>query len=77
MPDGRIARFEVPQGTSPEQAQMMMEQELANMAQPQKAPTAPTTLRDVGVAGASGVVGAAKSMTDFFGADNAASKALG
>jgi hypothetical protein len=77
MPDGRIARFEVPQGTTPEQAQMMMEQELANMAQPQKAPTAPTTLRDVGVAGASGVVGAAKSMTDFFGADNAASKALG
>ena len=76
MPDGRIARFEVPQGTTPEQAQIMMEQELANMSQPQKTPTAPTTLRDVGVAGASGVVGAAKSMTDFFGADNAASKAL-
>jgi hypothetical protein len=46
-------------------------------AAPEKAPTAPTTLRDVGVAGASGVVGAAKSMTDFFGADNAASKTLG
>ena len=46
-------------------------------AAPERAPTAPTTLRDVGVAGASGVVGAAKSMTDFFGADNAASKALG
>lgn len=43
----------------------------------EKAPTAPTTLRDVGVAGASGVVGAAKSMTDFFGADNAVSKTLG
>jgi hypothetical protein len=43
----------------------------------EKAPTAPTTLRDVGVAGASGVVGAAKSISDVFGADNAASKALG
>lgn len=43
----------------------------------EKAPTAPTTLRDVGVAGASGVVGAAKSISDVFGADNAASRALG
>jgi hypothetical protein len=43
----------------------------------EKAPTAPTTLRDVGVAGATGVVGAAKSISDVFGADNAASKALG
>jgi hypothetical protein len=44
---------------------------------PDKAPTAPTTLRDIGVAGASGVVGATKALTDVFGADNAASRALG
>jgi hypothetical protein len=43
----------------------------------EKAPTAPTTLRDIGVAGASGVVGATKALTDVFGADNAASRALG
>jgi len=29
MPDGRIARFDVPEGTSPEQAQSMMEQHFA------------------------------------------------
>lgn len=30
MPDGRIARFEVPEGTSPEQAQAMIRQHLAS-----------------------------------------------
>lgn len=35
MPDGRVARFEVPEGTSPEQAQSMME---AHFAQPQQTP---------------------------------------
>lgn len=38
MPDGRIARFEVPEGTTPEQAQVMMEQAMSGM-QPQAAPT--------------------------------------
>ena len=28
MPDGRIARFEVPEGTSPEEAQSLVQQEL-------------------------------------------------
>lgn len=32
MPDGRIARFEVPEGTSPEQAQTMMEAHFASAA---------------------------------------------
>ena len=77
MPDGRIARFEVPEGVSPEQAQVMIEQEVAKMEKPQPAPTAPTTLRDVGIAGASGALGAAKSLTDIFGADNRVSQALG
>ncbi len=35
MPDGRVARFEVPEGTSPEQAQAMMAQ---HFAQPKAAP---------------------------------------
>lgn len=34
MPDGRIARFEVPEGTSPEQAQSMIEAEAAKMTKP-------------------------------------------
>ena len=37
MPDGRIARFEVPEGTTPEQAQVMMEQAMSGM-QPAAAP---------------------------------------
>jgi hypothetical protein len=41
LPDGRIARFEVPEGTTPEQAQMMIQQQLAEMGQ------APTEVFDV------------------------------
>lgn len=50
---------------------------LPSLKAKQPAPTAPTTLRDVGIAGASGALGAAKSLTDVFGADNAASRSLG
>jgi hypothetical protein len=39
MPDGRIGRFEVPEGTSPEQAQSLIQQSLASQAQ--KAPAMP------------------------------------
>lgn len=35
MPDGRVARFEVPEGTTPEQAQSMIEQSMAS-ATPQE-----------------------------------------
>jgi len=34
MPDGRIARFEVPEGTSPEEAQSIVQQELQQTTQP-------------------------------------------
>lgn len=34
LPDGRIARFEVPEGTTPEQAQSMMESHFAKPAKP-------------------------------------------
>lgn len=34
MPDGRVARFEVPEGTSPEQAQSLMESHFAQQAPP-------------------------------------------
>lgn len=40
MPDGRIGRFEVPDGTTPEQAQAMIAQSLG--AQESEAPAAPT-----------------------------------
>ena len=38
MPDGRIARFEVPEGTSPEQAQSLMEAHFSQSAAPAVAP---------------------------------------
>lgn len=34
MPDGRVARFEVPEGTTPEQAQAMIESEIPKITQP-------------------------------------------
>lgn len=40
LPDGRIGRFEVPDGTTPEQAQAMIEAQLATV--PQAQPTQPT-----------------------------------
>lgn len=47
MPDGRVARFEVPEGTSPEQAQSLMESHFAQQAPaegiPQQRQAAPIT----------------------------------
>ena len=40
LPDGRIARFEVPEGTTPEQAQSLIEAQLSTLEQP-AAPAAP------------------------------------
>jgi hypothetical protein len=42
-PDGRIARFEVPEGTTPEQAQAMMAQHFAPNAQPTGPKAEPVT----------------------------------
>ena len=78
-PEGKKYSVNGPEGATEQQAWQILQAQLGGAPQigGEKAPTAPTTLRDVGVAGASGVVGAAKSMTDIFGADSAASKALG
>ena len=53
MPDGRIARFEVPVGTTPEQATSMFNSFLAQQEQPQ---------RDVGII-ESGVSGLKKLLS--------------
>jgi hypothetical protein len=42
FPDGRIGRFEVPDGTSPEQAQILIEQAVSAMGVQPPAPAAPT-----------------------------------
>lgn len=38
LPDGRVARFEVPEGTTPEQAQSLIQAELPKISQPAAAP---------------------------------------
>lgn len=47
MPDGRIGRFEVPEGTTPEQAQEMIQQELIAQTQSDPATPAPASERFV------------------------------
>jgi hypothetical protein len=42
LPDGRIARFEVPEGTTPEQAQSLIEAQLPTLEQPAAAATPAT-----------------------------------
>lgn len=44
LPDGRVARFEVPEGTSPEAAQQMMELELPSILKPSTPPKPEITL---------------------------------
>ena len=53
MPDGRVARFEVPEGTTPEQAQSMMtahfsENQQGTAAPPQQQPKETSLLQDIG-----------------------------
>jgi hypothetical protein len=43
LPDGRIARFEVPEGTTPEQAQSLIEAQLPTLEQPTAAAAVPAT----------------------------------
>lgn len=49
MPDGRIGRFEVPEGTTPEQAQSLIQAQLPALSQP-AAPELPESLRPRSVA---------------------------
>jgi len=77
LPDGRIARFQVPDGTSPEDAQRLIEAELGGIP-PAPTPAQNTSgLGDIATAFKSGALGSTKALTDFAGAENVASKALG
>jgi len=77
MPDGRIARFEVPEGTTPEQAQVMMEQAMSGM-QPAATPKAPETgfLANIkaGTQGLIGDFGALGAVAGVPGAEEFAAK---
>ena len=47
LPDGRIARFEVPEGLSPEQAEALVAPQLAELSAPEPAPTQDTGFFDM------------------------------
>ena len=55
MPDGRIARFEVPEGTTPEQAQQMMALEMPRVEARAKERTMGESVSDVGAGLLSGL----------------------
>lgn len=75
MPDGRIAKFEVPAGLSPEQAQDLISQQISG-APPAEAKSAGFSLKDTGRAAQQGLYGGLQALTDLFGAGNAVSKDL-
>lgn len=78
MPDGRIARYEVPEGTTPEQAQQLISQQIGSMpSMDENAKTAPFSFKDLALSAGSGGAGGLKALTDLFGTTNAASTKLG
>ena len=80
LPDGRILEF--PDGTDPEviqsAAKRLMVSPLSHVSTEElkKAPSAPSTLRDINETAALSLAGGLKSLTDVFGVNNAASKNL-
>jgi len=58
-PDGRIARFEVPEGTTPEQAQAMAEKEFPNLVSKQEPSLVSRVGRQVGLTARAGIEGLA------------------
>lgn len=73
MPDGRIGRFEVPEGTTPEQAQALIADSLK---QENTAPSAPTKQANMGMLGNLGM-GALKGATNIGSTINSALLSLG
>lgn len=73
LPDGRIARFEIPAGLTPEQAEQLIQAELPSIAAPK---TAPFSVRDLALSTGESAIGSVKALTDVFGAGNVASEAL-
>ena len=75
MPDGRIARFEVPAGLSPEQAQNLISQQVLQKPEQEVKP-AGFSLKDLALSFGQGVGGGTQALTDIAGAGNVVSKGL-
>lgn len=67
MPDGRIARFEVPEGTTPEQAQQLIAQEMPRVEARAKERTMGEAVTDVGAGLLSGLGGLGQFPGQLYG----------
>jgi hypothetical protein len=67
MPDGRIARFEVPEGTSPEEAQSLVQQELQQESKPVESTEPVTPDYTTGEAFKKALVRGGKQLSSAFG----------
>ena len=67
MPDGRIARFEVPEGTTPEQAQQLMAREMPRVEAKAKERTMGESVSDVGAGLLSGLGGLGQFPGQLYG----------
>ena len=77
LPDGRIGRFEVPEGTSPEEAQRLISSSLGQFSFGEAAPTGKKGIGAALGKGFESTVGAAQTtLESLFGADEAARRGL-
>ena len=67
MPDGRIARFEVPEGTSPEEAQSLVQQELQQESKPVESTESITPDYTTGEAFKKALIRGGKQLSSAFG----------
>jgi len=75
MPDGRIARFEVPVGTSPEQAQSLFDSFIAQQQQQQQAPRKDVGILESGIGGVKKLLSSQLTALESpFGAEAAAQR---
>jgi hypothetical protein len=74
MPDGRIGRFEVPAGLTPQQAEQLISEQVYGPKEEPK--TAGFSAKDLALAAGQGLAGGIQSLTDLAGAGNVASKKL-
>ena len=75
MPDGRIGRFEVPAGLTPQQAEQLISEQVYGPKEEPK--SAGFSAKDLALSAGQGLAGGLQSLSDLAGAGNVVSKKLG